>query len=89
MFPVRCYTCNTLIGHHHAEYARRRTRGEDDVIIMKESGITRMCCRRMFISHVESLVVNQLDYPNKNIVVDRGGTTLLRQCKEAHTVPCD
>ena len=89
MFPVRCYTCNALIGHHHADYVRRRTRGDDNVAILKEAGVARMCCRRMFISHVESLVANNLEYPNKDIVLDRGGTTLLRQSTESHTVSCD
>lgn len=89
MFPVRCYTCNTVLGHKHTEFVGRRCRGEDTAKILKSQGVARMCCRRMFISHVESLVENQMQYPNENIVLDRGGTTLFRRSKKSHDAVCD
>ena len=48
-----------------------------------------MCCRRMFISYVDSLATQQLAYPNENVVLDRGGTTMLRRCAHSNVVSCD
>lgn len=78
-----------MIGHHHPGYATRRIRGDDPATILNELEISLMCCRRMFISHVESLTMNHLEYPNRNIVLDRGGTTLLRESIQSHEVSCD
>lgn len=51
-FPVRCFTCGTVIGHLYDKYKEKQkdmTKEEalDDI------GVHRYCCRRMFISHVE------------------------------------
>ena len=89
MFPVRCYTCNAVIAHLHGAFAEARREGDACRDVLDRLGVARMCCRRMFISHVESLAQNQLDYPNDNLVLDRGGTTLLRRCDHEHVVSCD
>ena len=70
MFPVRCYTCNTVIAHVYPEYARRRIEKEGAAEILADRGVTRMCCRRMFISHVD--LVSHQRYPNKDKALDEG-----------------
>ena len=89
MFPVRCYTCNAVVAHKHREYSRRRLNGENGGQVMDSLGISRMCCRRMFISFVDSLATQQLMYANENVVLDKGGTTMLRRCEHENVVSCD
>ena len=89
MFPVRCYTCNTVIAHLYPHYVERCRAGEASGVILNDMNVDMMCCRRMFISHVESLTVSQMDYPNENKVMDRGGTTLYRRCTNEHDMTCD
>ena len=85
MFPVRCYTCNAVLAHLHVSFVERR---KHDSNALDALGVERMCCRRMFLTHVDSLVRNQLAYPNSNRTLD-GGVTLLRRCDSAYRVPCD
>jgi DNA-directed RNA polymerase subunit N len=89
MFPIRCYTCNAVVAHHHREYSARRRNQEDGGNILNALGVHRMCCRRMFISFVDSLASQQLAYPNENVVLDKGGTTMLRRCEHENVVSCD
>jgi len=89
MFPVRCYTCNTVVAHLYPAYVQRCQSGADVGTTLDELRVTMMCCRRMFITHVDALTTSQMEYPNENRVLDRGGTTLYRRCTTEHTVDCD
>ncbi|MGQ9595850.1 MAG: DNA-directed RNA polymerase subunit N [Thermoproteota archaeon] len=53
MFPVRCFTCGKVIGHLWEEYAKRVAAGENSKNVLDSLNITRICCRRMFISYVD------------------------------------
>ncbi len=53
IIPVRCLSCGKLIGDKWEEYARRVKAGEDAGVVLDSLGITRYCCRRMLLSHVE------------------------------------
>lgn len=53
MFPVRCFTCGKVIGHLWEDYQRRVASGEDQKQVLDSLNVTRICCRRMFISHVD------------------------------------
>ena len=64
MIPVRCFSCGKVISNYWDEYKRRVNDGEDSAAVMDDLGITRYCCRRMFLSHVELVDVlspNQRD----------------------------
>lgn len=90
MFPVRCYTCNDVIAQHYRVYRDLTLSGNTTPRECLDAiGVTRMCCRRMFVSHVESLAENNMRYPNLNTVLDKGGTTLFRRCHLTNTVSCD
>ena len=88
MFPVRCYTCNAISADKHPEYARRVGVGEHPRDVLLALRVERMCCRRMFLSHVD-LLVDQLEYGNVDTVLDEGGTVLRRMCTTSHEVSCD
>ncbi|MGQ9478559.1 MAG: DNA-directed RNA polymerase subunit N [Thermoproteota archaeon] len=53
MFPVRCFTCGKVIGHLWEEYRRRVDAGENPGDVLDSLNVKRICCRRIFISHVE------------------------------------
>jgi len=60
-FPVRCFTCGSVIGHLYEQFKGAAKDKKADVVL-DEMGVGRYCCRRMFVSHVD-LVQNVLRYP--------------------------
>lgn len=65
MFPVRCFTCNKIIGGRWEFYKKECEEGKKKGDILDFMGMTRYCCRRMFLCHVE-LVDQLLIFPNDN-----------------------
>ena len=53
IIPVRCFTCGKLIGDKWEEFSRRVKNGEPAGKVLDDLGVTRYCCRRMLLSHVE------------------------------------
>lgn len=53
IIPIRCFSCGKLIGDKWEEYAKRVKAGEDAGVVLDSLGVTRYCCRRMLLSHVE------------------------------------
>ncbi len=60
-FPVRCFTCGSVIGHLYGDY-RKLAAEKNPEIALDEIGIHRYCCRRMFLSHVD-IVDTIIKYP--------------------------
>lgn len=55
IIPVRCFTCGKLIGDKWEEFTLRVQNGENPAKVLDDLGFTRICCRRMFLSHVDLL----------------------------------
>lgn len=53
IIPVRCFSCGKLIGDKWEDFTRRVKEGEDAGQVLDDFGVTRYCCRRMLLSHVE------------------------------------
>ena len=53
LVPVRCFSCNKVIGGHYEEVVERRENGENPGKIMDELGIDRYCCRKIYVSHID------------------------------------
>lgn len=53
--PIRCFTCGNLIADKYGEYSSRIKAGEDPAEVMDSLNIKRYCCRRMFVSSVETI----------------------------------
>jgi DNA-directed RNA polymerase subunit N len=53
IIPVRCFTCGKLIADKWEEFNRRVKAGEDAKKVLDSLGVTRYCCRRMILSHIE------------------------------------
>jgi len=53
--PVRCFSCGKVIGDKWEDFNSRVEAGEDPADVLNSLGVTRYCCRRMLLSHVELL----------------------------------
>ena len=51
-FPIRCFTCGSVIGHLYKPYLELIKQGKSKKESLDELGIDKYCCRRMFISYV-------------------------------------
>ncbi|MFX0015537.1 MAG: DNA-directed RNA polymerase subunit N [Promethearchaeota archaeon] len=61
MIPIRCYTCGKVIAHLYDDYVQGIKEGKDPKELLDSFGLTRYCCRRMLITHVE-LIDNILTF---------------------------
>ena len=53
LVPVRCFSCNKVIGGSYEEFIERKEKGENPAEIMNDLGIKRYCCRKIFVSHLD------------------------------------
>ncbi len=51
--PVRCFSCGKVIGDKWEPFKKRVEAGESPKDVLDDLGLTRYCCRRMLLSHVE------------------------------------
>ena len=60
IIPIRCFTCGKVVSQKWDEYsARSNTKNGSELPadVLDDLGITRFCCRRMFISHIDLIDV--------------------------------
>ena len=81
--PVRCFTCNKVIGHLENEYVR--VMGDENKVedFFNNKGIRRFCCKRMFMTtcyeiHDRFIVCNEENLPDS---VKIGETKQVRYLK--------
>lgn len=55
IIPVRCFTCNKVIGHLWETYKRLLQNMPSAADALNELKLHRTCCRRMFLSHVDTI----------------------------------
>ena len=55
LIQVRCFTCGGLVADKNAEYSNRVKAGEDPAKVLDSLNVKRYCCRRMFVSSVETI----------------------------------
>lgn len=53
IIPVRCFTCGKVIGDKWDQFKERVGKGENPAKVLDSLNITRYCCRRIFLSHVD------------------------------------
>lgn len=53
MIPVRCFTCNKIIGNKWEKYKAHLESGKSISDTFEVLGLRRYCCKRMFLGHVE------------------------------------
>lgn len=62
LIPVRCWTCGKPVAEHYDEYRQKVEKGESSAKALDELGISRYCCRRMFLAQ-EELIDEIMPYP--------------------------
>lgn len=72
-FPVRCFTCGMVVSKYWSEYKASVAQQEDPQTILNRLRIGRMCCRRMFLGHVDNEEM-LLMYPTYPGGINRLGT---------------
>ena len=53
MIPVRCFSCNTLIGDKYYKFIEMVKAGEDPKKALDTLSVKRYCCQRMLLSHTD------------------------------------
>ena len=61
MIPIRCYTCGKVIAHLYDDFIQGLKEGKEPDEMLESFELTRFCCRRMLITHVE-LIDNILTF---------------------------
>lgn len=51
--PVRCFTCNKVIGQYEQKFQEMIKEGREMNEILNRFNLTRYCCRRMFLGYVD------------------------------------
>ena len=70
IFPVRCFTCNKIIGDKWDLYKYSIESGGTPTNAFAEININRYCCKRMFLGHVEIIDKLLLYSENKDKYLD-------------------
>ena len=52
IIPVRCFTCGQVVGSAWEPYNDALKAGKSGKEALDATGLTRFCCRRMVLSHV-------------------------------------
>lgn len=55
IIPIRCFSCGRPIAHLWITYKERVAKGEDPAKVLTDLGLTRYCCRAVFLGHVDLL----------------------------------
>ena len=61
-FCLRCFSCGKVINTFWDVYKKRTDNEESPIAVLDDLKIGRMCCRRMFMTHVD-IEHFQLLYP--------------------------
>ncbi|KAI9294400.1 hypothetical protein K502DRAFT_350021 [Neoconidiobolus thromboides FSU 785] len=81
--PVRCFSCGKVVGNVWEHY---KSRMANDGLSKKEAlddcGLTRYCCRRMILTHVD--LIEKLLLYNPNEFDQQYKNNLVKQHKNQH-----
>jgi len=61
IIPVRCFTCGKVTGNKWESYQALLKGGKSASDALDILGLTRYCCRRILLTHVE-LIDKMLEY---------------------------
>ncbi len=53
IIPIRCLSCGKPVAHLWEEYKEKTAKGEHPKEVMDKLGLTRYCCRALFLGHAD------------------------------------
>ncbi len=53
IIPIRCFSCGKPVGHLIEEFKERQEKGETMKKTLDAIGLTRYCCRAIYMGHLE------------------------------------
>ena len=53
LIPVRCYSCNKVVGNKWETYQNMLQNGVEPGQALDKLGLKRYCCRRVLLTHVD------------------------------------
>lgn len=53
IIPIRCWSCGKPIAQNWEEYGLRVQKGENKKEVLDDLGLSRYCCRAMFLGQVD------------------------------------
>ena len=57
IIPVRCFSCGKPIGHLWFKYKELLDQGKSSKEALDELELERMCCRQIFLTHVDQIEI--------------------------------
>tara|TARA_B100001758_G_scaffold189597_1_gene166478 strand:- start:202 stop:384 length:183 start_codon:yes stop_codon:yes gene_type:complete len=58
LIPIRCFSCNKVIGDKYEEYIlKSKEKSKDNKEILDDLGLNRYCCRRHMITTVDLMEI--------------------------------
>jgi DNA-directed RNA polymerase subunit N len=72
IIPVRCFSCGKVVGDKWEPYSQRVEAGETPKDVLDDLSVTRYCCRRMLLTHVEIIDEILKFHTGKELVEIRG-----------------
>jgi DNA-directed RNA polymerase subunit N (RpoN/RPB10) len=78
LFPVRCYSCNSVIGRHQGIYEELSSEGVPPGEIMDRLGVKRVCCRMNMLSPAK-IILESSEKPSGSIAISRRDVKLRQE----------
>ena len=73
MLPVRCITCNKVLGRYDAVFDKYKVENNDNLqSFFEDMNITRYCCKKVFMTHIDIFQYNTEVDPSSHIQVSHG-----------------
>ncbi len=69
IIPIRCFTCNKVVGNKWDPFQKLLSEGVDIQTIFTQLRLDRYCCRRMLLTHVD-IIDSMLSYSINKINID-------------------
>jgi DNA-directed RNA polymerase subunit N len=54
IIPIRCMSCGKVVAQLWEEYNKRIAAGEEPKKVLDSLGLTKYCCRSLFLTHVDT-----------------------------------
>ena len=72
MLPIRCITCNKVLGRYDHVFEKYKAEHDDLQAFFVDMNITRYCCKKVFMTHIDIFQYNPEVDPASHIQVSHG-----------------